>query len=78
MQLLGLYLYNMPMAVSKVLQKGWYPFGTYKSPKAGKLVIVENTISNWVYVCELYRGYEWSRQIFSIGYYLPHHQQLFR
>lgn len=49
MQLLGLYLYNMPMAVSKVLQKGWYPFGTYKSPKAGKLVIVENTISNWVY-----------------------------
>lgn len=49
MQLLGLYLYEMPKAVSKVLQKGWYPFGTYKSPKAGKLVIVENTISNWVY-----------------------------
>lgn len=49
MQLLGLYLYEMPKAVSKVLQKGWYPFGTYKSPKAGKLVFVENTISNWVY-----------------------------
>lgn len=49
MQLLGLYLYNMPMAVSKVLQKGWYPFGTYKSPKAGKLVIIEDTILTWVY-----------------------------
>ena len=49
MQLLGLYLYNMPKAVSKVLQKGWYPFGTYKSPKAGKLVIVESSILNWVY-----------------------------
>lgn len=44
-----LYLYDMPKAVSKVLQKGWYPFGTYKSPKAGKLVIIEDTILTWVY-----------------------------
>ncbi len=49
MQLLGLYLYEMPKAVSKVLQKGWYPFGTYQKPKAGRLVIVEGIILNAVY-----------------------------
>ena len=48
-----LYLYDMPKAVSKVLQKGWYPFGTYKSPKAGKLVIIEDTILTWVYQQEV-------------------------
>lgn len=41
MQLLGLYLRDMPKAVSKVLEKDWYPLGSYKKPKAGKLVIVD-------------------------------------
>lgn len=44
-----LYLYDMLKAISNVLQKGWHPFGTYKSPKAGKLVIIEDTILTWVY-----------------------------
>lgn len=44
-----LYLYDMPKAVSKVLQKVWHPFGTYKSPKADKLVIIEDIILTWVY-----------------------------
>ena len=44
-----LYLYDILKDVSKVLQKGWHPFGTYKSPKAGKLVIIEDTILTWVY-----------------------------
>lgn len=51
MQLLGLYLRDMPKAVSKVLEKDWYPLGSYKKPKAGKLVIVDEYMStaNWVY-----------------------------
>lgn len=42
MQLLGLYLNDMPKAVSKVLHKGWYPFGAYKRPLASKLVVVDD------------------------------------
>lgn len=46
MQLLGLYLNDMPKAVSKVLHKGWYPFGAYKRPLASKLVIVDDVMRN--------------------------------
>ena len=42
MQLLGLYLNDMPKAVSKILHKGWYPFGAYKRPLASKLVVVDD------------------------------------
>lgn len=46
MQLLGLYLNDMPKAVSKVLHKGWYPFGAYKRPLASKLVVVDDVMRN--------------------------------
>ena len=46
MQLLGLYLNDMPKAVSKVLHKGWYPFGAYKRPLASKLVIMDDVMRN--------------------------------
>lgn len=46
MQLLGLYLNDMPKAVSKVLHKGWYPFGAYKRPLASKLVVVNDVMRN--------------------------------
>ena len=46
MQLLGLYLNDMPKAVSKVLHKGWYPFGAYKRPFASKLVVVDDLMRN--------------------------------
>lgn len=46
MQLLGLYLNDMPKAVSKVLHKGWYPFGAYKRPLARKLVVVDDVMRN--------------------------------
>lgn len=51
MQLLGLYLRDMPKAVSKVLEKGWYPFGVYEKPKIGKIVIIGDMMStaNWIY-----------------------------
>lgn len=45
MQLLGLYLNDMPKAVSKVLHKGWYPFGAYKRPLASKLVVVDDVMT---------------------------------
>lgn len=44
MQLLGLYLNDMPKAVSIVLHKGWYPFGVYKRPLASKLVVVDDVM----------------------------------
>ena len=46
MQLLGLYLNDMPKAVSKVLHKGWYPFGAYKRPHVSKLVVVDDVMRN--------------------------------
>lgn len=46
MQLLGLYLNDMPKVVSKVLHKGWYPFGAYKRPLASKLVVVDDVMRN--------------------------------
>ena len=46
MQLLGLYLNDMPKAVSKILHKGWYPFGAYKRPLASKLVVVDDVMRN--------------------------------
>lgn len=45
MQLLGLYLNDMPKAVSKVLHKGWYPFGAYKIPFASRLVVVDDEMT---------------------------------
>ena len=46
MQLLGLYLNDMPKAVSKVLHKGWYTFGAYKRPFASRLVVVDEVMRN--------------------------------
>ena len=45
MLLLGLYLNDMPKAVSKVLHKGWYPFGAYKRPFASRLVVVDDVMT---------------------------------
>lgn len=41
MQLLGLYLYEMPKAVSKVLQKGWYPLEHIKAQRQVSLSLLK-------------------------------------
>lgn len=40
MQLLGIYIIKEQKGITKVLTKGWYPFGTYKKPAMGKVVKV--------------------------------------
>lgn len=38
MQLLGLYIMQERKAVTKILKKGWYPFGKYRKPALVKIV----------------------------------------
>lgn len=40
MQLLGIYIIKEQKGITKVLTKGWYPFGSYKKPAIGKIVKV--------------------------------------
>lgn len=46
MQLLGLYIMREQQAITKILSKGWYPFGDYHKPALGKIVKVTNTGSD--------------------------------
>lgn len=41
MRLLGVYIRKKEPVVTKILAKGWYPFGDYPIPKTGKGVILE-------------------------------------
>lgn len=41
MRLLGVYIRKKEPAVTKILTKGWYPFGDYPRPKAGKGVVLD-------------------------------------
>ena len=43
MQLLGLYIIEKKRTITKVLEKGWYPFGDYKRPANGKAVKTRNS-----------------------------------
>lgn len=43
MQLLGLYIMQERKAVTKILKKGWYPFGNYRKPALGKIVKIKET-----------------------------------
>ena len=74
MQLLGLYLNDMPKAVSKVLHKGWYPFGAYKRPFASKLVVVDDLMRN-AHRVYLQEGLPQITVNCIVG--IPHYQQLF-
>src|SRR5574344_920120 len=40
MRILGLYLRKMDHLVSKNLQHGWFPFGSYKEPMKDDYVII--------------------------------------
>ena len=46
MQLLGIYILGEQTGITKILKKGWYPFGNYKKPALGRTVkIVESELS---------------------------------
>ena len=40
MQLLGIYIMGEQKGITKILKKGWYPFGNYRKPALGKIVKV--------------------------------------
>lgn len=40
MQLLGIYIMGEQKGITKILKKGWYPFGKYRKPALGKAVRV--------------------------------------
>ena len=44
MQLLGIYIKREQKGITKILSKGWYPFGDYKKPALGKIVKVDETV----------------------------------
>ena len=46
MQLLGIYIMSEQKGITKILKKGWYPFGNYKKTALGKIVkVIESELS---------------------------------